>query len=291
MSVTANPVVLGGAAQAPTWVAGGPGRGQALRFDGVDDFAQAVHSPAYALDTFTLDFWVRTTDTAGTLVRRGTSPTENFNVFIDGAPTPKQLRARAGSNAGALQAVSSRTAVGVNDGLWHHVAVVVDAGLLTLYVDGVAANQAPIGNVDNPVAPIRIGEGAEGAFAGDIDEFRLQSVARTPAEVQRYVTARVPDYGTGTWAAQPVFGACLRSTTNATGVWTAAPGSTCNAADGTHWRGIAALQGDAGARVATATTGETNASASIRFGFAPGAGLPAGSYAAPLVFEAIAPAV
>lgn len=103
----------------------------------------------------------------------------------------------------------------------------------------------------------------------------------------------VPDYLTGTtdWTiGTGFFGACLRAVSGAgvTGTWTV--DATCPATSGVYWNAIATASGGASAKVASSpTSGVTNATASIRFGFRTAANQPPGRYTAPVVFEVLAP--
>ncbi len=81
--------------------------------------------------------------------------------------------------------------IAVNDGLWHHVAVVVDpsaTNTVSLYVDGVldAAGTPTVSINTATTNNIRIGQRIDGVnnFEGDMDEVRVWNVARTQAELQ-----------------------------------------------------------------------------------------------------------
>jgi hypothetical protein len=100
----------------------------------------------------------------------------------------------------------------------------------------------------------------------------------------------VPDYahpGTNFGSAGGAFGACLRTSSNATATWTPGPGLSC-AGDGAHWNGIPRTTVAAGAEVATAATATSNAQVVLRFGVAAST-TARGSYSAPISFEVVAP--
>ena len=104
----------------------------------------------------------------------------------------------------------------------------------------------------------------------------------------------IADYGVGgDWSTgSNTFGACLRadSGTGIVPTWTV--DAACAPATAAYWHAIAINDAAAGAEVAgTATSGVTNATANIRFGFKTATNQPPGAYLAPLVFETLAPNV
>lgn len=81
-------------------------------------------------DSFTIEFWVSTTATKGTLISKRHLPNESsILVHLDKAVPNLSIvipgRER-GSGAGAT----------INDGAWHHIAMVKKANDLALFVDG-----------------------------------------------------------------------------------------------------------------------------------------------------------
>ena len=103
-------------------------------------------------------------------------------------------------------------------------------------------------------------------------------------------TQTVPDYshpGTNFASAGGAFGACLRTSANATATWPVAPGNACTG-DGAHWKGIPATTAIAGTEIATAAIGVLDAEATLRFG-ARTAATARGSFLAPMTFEVVAP--
>jgi biopolymer transport protein ExbB len=103
-------------------------------------------------------------DTAGALV-----------LGVDGARVFAELRAGQGSQP--IQVSQQGDGLTLND--WHHVALTLGAGKLTLYVDGAeigsqAAESAELGG------SLSIGAAAAGgnALTGDIDEVQVSNVAR-----------------------------------------------------------------------------------------------------------------
>ena len=83
----------------------------------------------------------------------------------------------------------------VNDGAWHHVAVLRSAATLSVYVDGVldVTTTGPgTANVSNGGATLigaNIYDGEQQHFAGTLDEVRIFTRVLTQAEIQRLINA------------------------------------------------------------------------------------------------------
>jgi glucose/arabinose dehydrogenase len=157
-----------------TFTAAGPcgSCGQFLALDGVDDGVKL--SPFTLTGNFTLEFWQRPLSgfsNADAIL--GDSLT--FSLDLAGG------RLRYYHN-GAPR-VSSLSTMVANQ--WNHYAVVRTGQQLVIYVNGVA--NASTNNVANaaPVTISSIGRSLfPGAYGGGLDELRIWSVARTPAQLQ-----------------------------------------------------------------------------------------------------------
>lgn len=84
--------------------------------------------------------------------------------------------------------------VALHDGLWHHVAVVVDDRLVRLYIDGRASGEAQAPAVDLRSGPATVGASAQlvDHFAGALAEVRAWSRAHARAEIETWRSRR-PD--------------------------------------------------------------------------------------------------
>ncbi|HEY4263465.1 MAG TPA: LamG-like jellyroll fold domain-containing protein, partial [Schlesneria sp.] len=81
-------------------------------------------------DNFTIEFWVATTSPKGTLLsKKHTGEESSFIVHLDN--TEPNLSIAVGGGEGGGGGGGS-----INDGKWHHLAVVKQMDELTLYVDG-----------------------------------------------------------------------------------------------------------------------------------------------------------
>lgn len=179
-----NPGTLANGAQ---WVAGN--LGNALKFDGVDDYALLKNGPILgSAPNFTVEAWVKW-DGGGTTHQHQFIYSEgDYNDIIDlyldnGVPSFTTL----GSNWYTASAAAS-----LPTGEWHHLAGVLQAGVGgRLYVDGqLVATNTNMGPGSQYAGSTNIGRfagnlpGGFRFFRGAIDEVRILNVARSAAEIQ-----------------------------------------------------------------------------------------------------------
>ncbi len=167
------------------WVSGN--LGTALSFDGNDDYVDCGNANILSLgdESFTIIAWIKTSVTDTTqmiLSKKSSAYSDGFDFSISWIN-----KLRFGQNGVYSY---SETAGLVNDGNWHHVAVVVDHtnDLLHFYVDGVAdglerdisgwgsittTNDLWIGNRLGNTFP----------FNGEIDEVRIYAYALPSYEI------------------------------------------------------------------------------------------------------------
>ena len=161
-----------------------------LDFDGNDDHVEIPEaSPLDLGPTFTLSAWILPESWGQNQQGR---ILEHNGGSSGGAGWTLHLENNAFSGAFRLQVNDDGGFVGVSDedvlalGTWQHVAVTVDAGVATFYVNGV-----PSGSVSgaptplSPGDPVRIGARLDDArgFEGGIDEVRIWNVALSAAQI------------------------------------------------------------------------------------------------------------
>lgn len=176
-------------------------RQASLNFDGINDYVSNTSIPVTGTGSRTIEAWIKTTknsdqtsaggrgqsaivDLGGT----GTVQRFTFNVFYGN-------RLRIEFNGGGVNCDTTTTSP-LNDGAWHHVAVVWNSTLsgaarVQFYVDGVAAaNQSGSSLTITPNTPttgtFRIGTRVDGInfFQGSIDDVRVWNYVRTASEIQ-----------------------------------------------------------------------------------------------------------
>lgn len=145
--------------------------------------------------TFTLAFWIKTSETTQEEVfgKGGTNATLGYAVNINQGNVSGNLTFAWGNGAGV--STNSVTSAGFNDGLWHHIAMVITTNTLTAgsntmicYVDGVSktvtqtANFIYADSLNVPVFGYREPV-ADSFYNGSLDDFCFFSRALSAAEV------------------------------------------------------------------------------------------------------------
>ena len=158
---------------------------EALTFhNNADSLVNVGHTDSLSLDSFTISVWVRTESLADdeTLVQKRSSDSNYELRIADGF-----LVGRFDQSGGGTALVIADQKV--NDGDWHHVAVVHDAGAdtLTLFIDGLQDAQSPTGGLvpAQLTSPLAIGNSTsnEGKFAGSLYDLRIYADVRTLSEL------------------------------------------------------------------------------------------------------------
>lgn len=125
---------------------------------------------------FTLECWVRTTDSSGVMMS-----------YLD--PSGVEVRLNNPSDVSfRLNDVPIMSGVAIDDGNWHHVAGVWDSGSVSLYVDGVLSasgvlNATLMGGGELVIASRRNGNGIAGPLICALDEVRMWNVPRAATEI------------------------------------------------------------------------------------------------------------
>jgi len=177
--------------------------GNALFLDGVDDY---VTVPGYkgvmGKSSRTCSAWVKTTKTSGQVVTWGTLGTGHkwvVRIFSSGA-------IRAEVDNGWIYGTKP-----VNDGQWHHVAVVLDSdgtpdiSEVRLYVDGVrdmigGVQPCPIDTGDSHDVGIGLLVSQQQPFGGMLDDVRVYDIALDDlavsalhSSIDKYMTTKPTD--------------------------------------------------------------------------------------------------
>ena len=160
--------------------------GKALLFDGTDDkIAIPDHADFTLPGDFTIQAWIQTTSSGGTILGSYTNTGDIYWQFENSGGHPQLLYKV--TQDGATQSILG-TGKLINDGAWHHVAGIRDGSTLYAYVDGVLDNTATdkLTTSINPVNPTNIGNSTTPAnyFTGTIDEVKLYHYALTADEIR-----------------------------------------------------------------------------------------------------------
>ncbi len=158
--------------------------GNALRFDGADDYVEVAENVIPITGDFTVELWAKKNPLAPNGLRYDMISQvweggfgDNFWIGLD---LDDQIRISTDWQSTGI--------FYPDDGLWHHIAVVKSSTDLELYIDGVF--QAALGSTINytqTAAPeFRIGRHWQGFvdfWSGEIDEVRIWSEARTQPQI------------------------------------------------------------------------------------------------------------
>ena len=165
--------------------------GQALSFDGVDDFVDVDTTSNDSLDilsaqSLTLSAWIKTQSAVSSPV---------IMQRLDGTPYYRLYLLASGKASFALRgAVGGETEISSlgrkDDGTWHHVVGIRDTAqdVMKLYVDGILEANSPDGTVGDLATVTNLVIGTHQAtqfFDGSIDDVRVYNRALTPDEIKR----------------------------------------------------------------------------------------------------------
>lgn len=154
--------------------------GNGLNFDGTNDNVSVPSSSSFSFGTgdFTLEAWVKyTTNPSGNRVIIGRYNGSGDNYWLGVNSSNKAIFSISGSGITGTKTI--------NDGVWHHIAGVRTAGVVTLYVDGIQDATGSNTNGASPGGALKIGAFNTGFyFPGTIDEARIWNIARTQADIQ-----------------------------------------------------------------------------------------------------------
>ena len=186
---------------AADWVAGR--HGNALEFDGVDDYCYALfNSSMNPPGQCTVEYWV------------WIDPSHNWLSYVFNRNSTIQSRLSGGNwpgvdfyftGAGVKTCWSTGT---ITRGEWHHIAGVYDGADLILYIDGVENNRVSVGadTLRQYSTDLYIGRFSTGSnyFKGKLDELALYSYAKQPSELG-YYQKLAPATGGGSGYVDPAF--------------------------------------------------------------------------------------
>jgi hypothetical protein len=166
--------------------------GQALTFDGTNDWVTVNDAAALDVTRTTLEAWVRPTTLSGwrTAIMKESAIGLAYALYAhDNAPRPSAYMNTGGPDI-EVQGTS-----GLPLNTWTHLAMTFDGTVMRLYVNGAQVNtRNTTGNIIATGNALRIGGNALWGeyFAGQIDEVRIYNRALTQAEIQTDMNTPVP---------------------------------------------------------------------------------------------------
>jgi len=182
-----------GSLNSPLWVNGKIG--QALKFDGSDDFVNAGTNASLDItSSITLEAWINPTTlsqaSSPELIAKSASAYFYRMRFVDGG----YLRFNAYGTSDNL--LSSLSTVSAN--AWTHIAMTYDGAYKKIYINGVLNNQeATTGTMASETGHTLYIGGFDGSenFNGSIDDVRIYNYARTPSQIVEDINAGHPAPG------------------------------------------------------------------------------------------------
>jgi Ca2+-binding RTX toxin-like protein len=207
--IDSSPSPKNGTIRGAVRAAGRAGSGNALRFDGVDDWVTITDTTASKLDLtngMTLEAWVNPTAMSGwetiLMKERGIQGEGLLSYALyahDGAPQAGGTARPSGYVRVNPVASTTDTAVRGTAALtlntWTHIAVTYDGANLRFYVNGVLrGTTARTGNIASNNGAVRIGgnnSSLQEFFRGLIDDVRIYNRALTAAQITADMNAPI----------------------------------------------------------------------------------------------------
>jgi hypothetical protein len=165
--------------------------GSSIAFDGTGDYLTTPNNSGYQFGTsdFTVECWIKTTDTSFNLISMTTSAVGNWAVVIFNSQFFWQI------NYAVTNLISAVPCSSILNGAWNHIAITRSSSSLRLFFNGVLQGASPYTDSTNynGTGVLAIGTGANGDFNGYIDDLRItKGIARYTANFTP-PTAAFPD--------------------------------------------------------------------------------------------------
>jgi hypothetical protein len=162
-------------------------------------YVSVPHSASINLGaTFTMEAWVKYSGQNVTIVDKGDY---DFLWMLNPDPLSSGLNTLKMGFYTKNTGVWSYSTGTVSENTWTHVAITLDAGILTFYVNGVAAGTASV-TFSQDALEMNIGRQQPtycicNHFNGSMDELRLWNIVRTPAQMLTNMNSTIPTNSTG----------------------------------------------------------------------------------------------
>ena len=169
----------------PTWVSGM--FGNALSFDGTDDYLQVPSSSSLNPATITVEAWFKATDITGQtyppIVKKADA---NAGYALEIYHGDSKLRFWVYIDSVGWKSSPASGAISLDT--WYHAVGTYDGSYVRLYINGseVTSGTAQSGTIKAATNPLNIGRDPSNTsrlFNGTIDEVRIWDEARTAAQI------------------------------------------------------------------------------------------------------------
>jgi T5SS/PEP-CTERM-associated repeat protein len=178
--------------------------GFALSFNGTSNYLEAPHNNALNFHPLTVTAWVKTTQATGEvgIVNKYVAGSSNgWQIYLlNGNVRAWYFRDGANYVSDGAQGLDGGP---IANGVWHHVALVVDAASGRLYLDGALMDLLPWTGTPGSCTTTQVLSlgrypgGAGEFFRGVLDEVSIWTGARTGAEIQAFMDRGLAGGGSG----------------------------------------------------------------------------------------------
>ena len=169
---------------ATDWINGKFNNG--LSFDGSNDYVDLGDSSILQPDTLTVSLWFKTSADTATTQRLIRKRLHGYFIHLNSS---EQIGGSVSEDS--THAASVGTTESYNDGIWHHVAMTYENGILELFVDGVSKGtddaEGSGGGLYTEAGGIALGrDGNYSAyyFNGQMDEVKIYNYVLTSNQIQ-----------------------------------------------------------------------------------------------------------
>ena len=176
--------------------------GNAMSFDGIDDYVQFASSPSFNVSgAVSVSVWIKLAYLPSELpLSYGAvfdSESDNYVLYEDKGNN--QLRFKVTTSNGAARPAIS--AVDLKTGVWIHVAGVYDGVNAMIYLNGILKGTLPLTGTVNTGQVAMLGKsgtsGTPSYFKGSIDDLQIFNKAISPAEIMdTYTTIKTAPLST-----------------------------------------------------------------------------------------------
>jgi len=165
--------------------------GKALGFNGANDRVECTFSASIQSVLGSIDFWLSAEPgSAGTILSL-VADDQNYFAIELGAGGFIRLH----QVEGGIANLDLQSAISVDDGKFHHLAVVQDGSGVKIYVDGEEGAGGQNGSAWTHglvLTSVRLGDGPQGFFTGVLDEVRIDDRSNDADWVQQQIERGYP---------------------------------------------------------------------------------------------------
>ncbi len=185
-----------------TWTTNGK-IGNALNFDGVDDYVNVTNSPSLNIsgNQITLAAWIKPGSSTGRVIvgkphaSTHISPYFKYLLYYDAGSNPRQIAFRITTTGGSSKVVRSGAGNTCPEGTWCYVAGTYNGSVMKVFLDGTERySDSKTGNIETSDQNLFIGQNVAGTerFNGTIDEVVVYNRVLSQAEIQQHYNSGHP---------------------------------------------------------------------------------------------------